>query len=72
MIGPPFRNEVEQRDRGGERLHQIEAQRMPASQSVEQPFLIETVHLDNPLDGHAGPPSASEPSGLRTTATTPR
>jgi len=53
MIGPPLRNEVELRDRGGKRVHQLDTQGMTLGQSVEQPLLIEPVHLDHPLDWHA-------------------
>ena len=53
VIGPPLRSEVKLRDRGGKRVHQLDTQGMTLGEPVEQPLLIEPVHLDHPLDRRA-------------------
>ena len=53
MIRATLRSQVELRDCRRQRGHEPEIQSVATREAVEQRVLVESVHLDDPVDGHA-------------------
>jgi hypothetical protein len=51
MIGPALGGLMEPRSGGCQRRHQVDVERDPGGKPIEEPLLILTGHLDEPLHG---------------------